>query len=699
MKNSFNLIGSIKRATGIQSASYARSLIEASLDPLVTISAEGKITDVNNATLSVTGATREQLIGSDFADYFTDREKASAGYQKVFTDGFVKNYPLELRHKNGTITLVEYNASIYKNSKGEIEGVFAAARDISERKQAAQELIKSKKLLDETSRLARVGGWEIDLKANSLYWSEITYKIHEVESAFIPNLDTAINFYAPEAIPVISKCIDRAINSGEPFDEELELITAKKNRIWVRAVGEAYREKGEIVKIGGMFQDINIRKLAEIESRKKSEQLQLLSNELEIIIDSIPGLVFYKDANNRFIRVNKYMSDAYKMSKKQLEGTSVNDLHSEDEAKAYYEDDLQVIRSRQPKINIDEPWVTKTGNRWVSTSKIPYIDEKGEIVGVIGVSIDVTERKLVEEELKKYREQLEDMVKIRTSALSDILIQIKDTVNVLVSSTSEILAATTQVASGSVETATAISETTATVEEVRQAAQLSSQKASNVSENAQLVASVAQTGLKAVDETINRMDDIQNQMGIVASTIVRLSEQSQQIGGIIASVTDVADQSNLLAVNAAIEAAKAGEQGKGFAVVAQEIKNLAQQSKQATIQVRNILNDVQKATSAAVMATEQTSKAVENGVKQSSQVGEAIKKFAESSSKTVEAATQIVASSQQQVVGMDQIGLAMNNVNQAGAENAASMVQAEKAAKGLHELGQKLKLLVEQYRI
>ena len=287
------------------------------------------------------------------------------------------------------------------------------------------------------------------------------------------------------------------------------------------------------------------------------------------------------------------------------------------------------------------------------------------------------------------------MIEKLRGSIKDIV----EAVNQLGSSASEILAATTQVASGSAETATAISETTTTVEEVRQAAQLSSQKASRVSENAQQVAQVTQTGQKAVDETVNGMHEIQNQMETVANTIVRLSEQSQQIGGIIASVTDVADQSNLLAVNAAIEAAKAGEQGKGFAVVAQEIKSLAQQSKQATIQVRNILSDIQKATSAAVMATEQGSKAVENGVKQSAEAGEAIKKLAESSGKAVEAATQIVASSQQQTVGMDQIGLAMQNINQAGTENASSMVQAEKAAKGLNDLGLKLKLLVEQYKI
>jgi PAS domain S-box-containing protein len=102
---------------------YARSLNEASLDPLVTISPEGKITDVNAASVQVTGVEREQLIGADFSDYFTEPGKAREGYQRVFAEGFVTDYPLTIRHKNGRFNDVLYNASVYKNDRGEVLGV------------------------------------------------------------------------------------------------------------------------------------------------------------------------------------------------------------------------------------------------------------------------------------------------------------------------------------------------------------------------------------------------------------------------------------------------------------------------------------------------------------------------------------------------------------------------------------------------
>jgi methyl-accepting chemotaxis protein len=283
-------------------------------------------------------------------------------------------------------------------------------------------------------------------------------------------------------------------------------------------------------------------------------------------------------------------------------------------------------------------------------------------------------------------------------SLQRVTQQIREGINVLASSASEILATTTQVASGATETATAISQTTTTVEEVKQTAQLSNQKAKSVSESAQKAAQVSQSGHKAVEESIQGMNRIREQMEAIAESIMRLSEQSQAIGEIIATVNDLAEQSNLLSVNAAIEAAKAGEQGKGFAVVAQEIKSLAEQSKQATGQVRVILSDIQKATSAAVMVTEQGSKAVEAGVKQSVEVRESIKMLGESVRESAQAAVQIATSSQQQLVGMDQVVLAMESIKQASGQNVVSTKQAEVAAQSLHELGQRLKQVVEQYK-
>jgi len=186
---------------------------------------------------------------------------------------------------------------------------------------------------------------------------------------------------------------------------------------------------------------------------------------------------------------------------------------------------------------------------------------------------------------------------------------------------------------------------------------------------------------------------------MIGEGIMRLSEQGQAIGEIMATVNDLAEQSNLLAVNASIEAAKAGEHGKGFAVVAQEVRSLAQQSKQATAQVRTILSDFQKATSAAVLATEQGVKAVDLGVKQSGETNDAIRMLADSVSEAAQAAAQIAASSQQQRVGMDQVALAMENIKQASLQNVSSTKQGESAAMNLHTLGQKMKQLVDQYQV
>jgi len=127
----------------LQAASlYARGLIEASLDPLVTVGQDGKITDVNKAFELATGISRKNLIGSDFLDCFTETEKAIEGYQQTFSQGFVRDYPLSIRHTSGRITDVIFNATVYKNDAEEVQGAFAAARDITDRKKSEERIKK-----------------------------------------------------------------------------------------------------------------------------------------------------------------------------------------------------------------------------------------------------------------------------------------------------------------------------------------------------------------------------------------------------------------------------------------------------------------------------------------------------------------------------------------------------------------------------
>lgn len=174
-----------KRAEELLSdSSYARSLIEASLDPLVTISAEGKITDVNEGSIKVTGMPRDKLIGTDFSDYFTEPEKARAGYQQVFSKGSVTDYPLTIRHRDGLLTDVLYNASVYRDVQGKVLGVFAAARDVTAQKRAEADVAEQR--TKELERLADLERFQKLTVGRELKMIELKKEIEELKKLVPP---------------------------------------------------------------------------------------------------------------------------------------------------------------------------------------------------------------------------------------------------------------------------------------------------------------------------------------------------------------------------------------------------------------------------------------------------------------------------------------------------------------------------------
>ena len=235
--------------------------------------------------------------------------------------------------------------------------------------------------------------------------------------------------------------------------------------------------------------------------------------------------------------------------------------------------------------------------------------------------------------------------------------------------------------------------------ELRLAAEDTAQLASEVADRASLSLQVTGEATRSVDAITAAMEEIRERVDAIARDIVTLSDRTQQIGEITATVNGLADKSKLLALNASIEAARAGEHGRGFAVVAEEVTKLAEQSKEATAQVEAILGDVQSATSAAVLASQEGSAVVERGLELTEHAGEGIRSLSDTIQESFDAAQQIAASAQEQSVGIEQIAEAMNHVNDGTSQFLDGAHQSQMAAEKLGELSAELAAVTERYRV
>jgi methyl-accepting chemotaxis protein len=299
------------------------------------------------------------------------------------------------------------------------------------------------------------------------------------------------------------------------------------------------------------------------------------------------------------------------------------------------------------------------------------------------------------DDLSQLGQSLNDMV----GSLSDITQRIRETASGVAAAAAEILATTTQQIASATEQDAAVAQTVATVEGIRATVNQSSERAQSVAQTARQSVDVSRSGQEAVENSVQGMETIRQRVESIAQNILALSERTQQIGEIIATVNEIADQSKLLALNASIEAARAGEDGKGFAVVAMEVRQLAEQSRDATARVRNILNEIQQATNTAVMVTEEGSKGAEQGMVLVERAGEAISQLALVIQDSAQAATQIAASAAQQTNGMTQLATAITQIKQATMHTTSSTVQAETSARGLNDMARRLQEAMARYQV
>lgn len=371
-----------------QAAQYARSLIEASLDPLVTINTAGKITDVNVATEQMTGVTRSQLIGSDFSIYATDPEKARAGFEQVFTQGFVTDYPLTIRHTSGRLTDVLYNASVYHDSNGMVLGVFAAARDITERKQIETRLAKSEShlraIVESEPECIKI----VDGKGNITQMNPAGLAMLEADCVEQVIGNPALSLIAPEYRKAFADLHQRVL-AGETLQLEYEIIGLKGGRRWLETHAVPMKEaSGQVVQLA-VTRDISERKQAE-------HQLRIAAT----VFESQQGMMV-ANANNIILRVNSAFTEITGYCAGEVIGKNPKILQSGHHNGAFY-------CKMWERIGNTGTWEGEIWNRRKDGVIYPgyltikaVIDEEGRVTHYVGTLTDITLRKAAAGEIER----------------------------------------------------------------------------------------------------------------------------------------------------------------------------------------------------------------------------------------------------------------------------------------------------------
>ncbi len=276
-----------------QEEKYARVFRSAPYAVTLTSLPTGQIFEVNDGFVQMSGYTGDEIVGKTMLDLnvWANPEDRNSLLEGLVAQGHLPAREVQFRRKSGELLTGLISAQVIVVNDEPC--VMSSISDISERKQMENDLRASEELLSTMGSLAKVGGWGLDLKTNQLTWTRETYRIHEVEPDFRLELDSAINFYAPSARPVIQKAIERALTEDLPFDLELPFITAKGNHLWVRAIGNVDREDGQAARVYGVFQDITERKQAEEQITRSNMRLQKLVNILKHPAESVQQFLDY----------------------------------------------------------------------------------------------------------------------------------------------------------------------------------------------------------------------------------------------------------------------------------------------------------------------------------------------------------------------------------------------------------------------
>ncbi|STX49957.1 Putative methyl-accepting chemotaxis sensory transducer [Legionella busanensis] len=323
---------------------------------------------------------------------------------------------------------------------------------------------------------------------------------------------------------------------------------------------------------------------------------------------------------------------------------------------------------------------------WLLSSYSPIFNRQGKPVKVIKVATDITEQKKQSIDLENMSKKLREIgVKImeESNEISVGVKQLESTVSEQVTSASQQAAAVTQIST--------------TIEQIKATTSQTKEKAKQLGESANITTSVSEKGRQAINLMTTFIETLQSKMQQISATILSLNDKTQQISEITEAVADIAKQSKMLALNASIEAAKAGESGKGFAVVAGEVKDLAERSQQSTERVQKILQDIRQTAEHAVMVTEAGNKSVEENSKQVKLTDEIINSLGNVIEETSIASMQIVSAVREEAIAIEQVDASIKEINKVTNLFSSATEQTKDSTINLSKIADSLKKTASQY--
>ena len=366
---------------------------------IVSISdADGLLVDVNDALCRISGYSREELIGQSHRVVDADALEHGVWESILLTiaSGTAWRGELRNRGRDGSLYWTDSIIAPQLREDGAVEKVIAIRFDITAAKLAAQRLRDSEAFLDRTGRLAGVGGWEVDAASGQVKWSAQVYRIHGLDPSFVPTLHNALDFYAPEAQPVIQDAVARAMADGTGWDLELPFVTAQGERIWVRAVGEAQRENGVVVRLLGAFQDVTERRRVLLELSRTSERFELAS-------DAAGIGVWERELLSGRLHWDGWMRRLFgRAGEPDLEPALAwaQGLHPDDRERVEREMAVCIEGMRDFDTEFRVVW-PDGAVRYMKAAAQVQRQTDGHSVRMIGVNIDITDRKHAEIELAR----------------------------------------------------------------------------------------------------------------------------------------------------------------------------------------------------------------------------------------------------------------------------------------------------------